>query len=173
MIFNAPIPGESLTREPGNAPWEQPPLFNTAEEALGFYLEKFDDEESLDEVLFALEQKFPLSILVDSFTSYGVMEGYHSFDVKMIISPILHEYIKTLAETVGVEVVESGDPTKEERVAERDKKRMAILIQRSLEEDGEPEQPSQENVQEASELLENQTPPTEDKPVGGLVPRMM
>ena len=31
--FDAPIPGQSLTDEPGNYPWEHPPQYTNPEEA--------------------------------------------------------------------------------------------------------------------------------------------
>lgn len=99
----APIPGMSLTKEPGNSPWEQPPLHDTPEKALAFYLEKFDDEETLDDLLFSFEAGYPIDAMVDFLTSYSVMEGYHSVDVKMIVSPLLHEYFVNLADAAGVE----------------------------------------------------------------------
>ena len=34
--FDAPIPGQSLTDEPGNYPWEHPPQFASVEEATDF-----------------------------------------------------------------------------------------------------------------------------------------
>ena len=33
-LLDAPIPGQSLTSEPGNYPWEQPPQLNTVDEAV-------------------------------------------------------------------------------------------------------------------------------------------
>ena len=38
--FDAPIPGQSLTNEPGNAPWEHPPQMVKMEEAMGYVWEK-------------------------------------------------------------------------------------------------------------------------------------
>ena len=38
--FKAPIPGESLTKELGNYPWEQPAEFDTVEDALDDYLKE-------------------------------------------------------------------------------------------------------------------------------------
>ena len=35
-FLDAPIPGQSLTTEPKSRPWEQPPKYTTAEEALDF-----------------------------------------------------------------------------------------------------------------------------------------
>lgn len=132
MNLRAPIPGMSLTKEPGNSPWEQPPLYSTPEEALGFYFQKLEDEGRVDDILFALEQGFPLETLVDSMTSVGVMEGYHTVDVKVIISPIIHEHIRILAETVGITVKEEAGPSKEDRVKEKDKKRIAIMLEKAL-----------------------------------------
>lgn len=164
MKFAAPIPGMSLTREPGNAPYEQPPLYPRPEEALGFYFERLDDEELIDDLMFTLEQGFPLSILVDSMTSTGVMEGYHTIDVKVLISPILHEYLLNLAQAAGVDVVEDAGPTKEERIKEKDKKRMAILIERALEDSSAP---SEVSIDKAEDMLEDEEEP-EEKPMAPL-----
>jgi hypothetical protein len=138
MKLAAPIPGMSLTKEPGNAPWEQPPLLNTPEEALSFYMDKFEDEEALDDLLFTLEAGFPIDTMVDFLTSYGVMEGYHTVDVKMLVSPILHEYFTTLADTSGIQYREEMGPTKEERMQAKDKQRSKVLLLKAMGE--EPEQ---------------------------------
>jgi len=132
MDLRAPIAGMSLTKEPGNAPWEQPPLYNTPEEALGFYFQKLENGEIVDDLMFSLEQEFPLEVLVDSMTSVGVMEGYHSVDVKTLISPVLHEHLKTLAETLDVVFIEFAGPSKEEKLKEKDKKRTIIMLEKSL-----------------------------------------
>jgi hypothetical protein len=160
MDFMGPIPGMSLTKEPGNAPWEQPPLYNTVEESLAFYLEKFNDEETLDELMFTLEVGYPVDAMVDFLTSYSVMEGYHSVDVKMILSPVLHEYIMSLADAAGVKYTEELGLTKEERMAERDKKRSQVLFTKMMEEGGEP---SPAMVDQAEDLLEGETSSDENE----------
>lgn len=151
MNFMAPIPGMSLTKEPGNAPYEQPPLYNTPEEALGFYFQKLDDEENLDDILFALDSGVPLESLVEGLTSVGAMEGFHSIDVKMLISPPLHEYIAALAEAAEIDFVEEAGPSKDERMAAKEKERLKTLMQKALG-DGE-EDVSPENLAEATEAL--------------------
>ncbi len=141
MKLAAPIPGMSLTKEPGNSPWEQPPLYDTPEKALSFYMEKFEDEESLDDLLFNLEAGFPVETMVDFLTSYSVMEGYHTVDVKMLVSPLLHEYFVTLADTAGIEYREEMGPTKDERMQEKEKQRAKVLLLKAMDE--EPEQIAQ------------------------------
>jgi len=157
MKMMAPIPGMSLTKEPGNSPWEQPPLYDKPEEALAFYLDKFNDEESLDDMLFAIESGYPVEPLVDLITSYGVMEGYHSIDVKQLISPILHEYVVSLLDASGIEYKEDFKGNKEERAAVRDKKRVQALLEKNL--SGALAAPTDEGVAEAEDLLES---PSED-----------
>ncbi len=162
----APIPGMSLTKEPGNAPWEQPPLHDTPEKALAFYLEKFDDEETLDDLLFSFEAGYPIDAMVDFLTSYSVMEGYHSVDVKMIVSPLLHEYFVNLADAAGIEYTEELGPSKEERMAAKQKKRTQVLLTKALD---MPSQPSEENVAEAEQMVGEQVSPEE----APLIPRRM
>ena len=175
MKFTAPIPGMSLTRKPGNAPYEQPPLYNTPEDALGFYFQKLDDEDNLDDILFALDSGVPLESLVNAMTSVGVMEGYHSVDAKLLISPALHEYLASLADAAGIEYREEAGPTKDEKRAKKEKQRLKFLMQKALEEDTPV---SEENAEKAEDALGQQeptedvlgTPEAEEMP---LVPRRM
>jgi len=137
MNFTAPIPGMSLTREPGNSPWEQPPLYSKPEEALAFYFNKLSDEDTLDDTLFLLEQKYPLEAFVDSLTSYGVMEGYHTFDVKVLVSPVIHEHLLSLCETLDIKIVEEVGPSKEEKMKRKERKRVSLLFQQVFDAEGE------------------------------------
>lgn len=171
--FMAPIPGMSLTREKGNATWEQPPLYARPEEALAFYMEKLSDEETLEDMLFALEQGLPLSTFVDSMTSYGVMEGYHTIDVKVLLSPVLHEHILSLAQALDIDVVEEDGPSKEDRRAEKEKQRLMVLLSEEFDEPIAPEQ--LQEVDEASEMLsgegEDNFEDTPEEPEAPIIPR--
>ena len=171
--FEAPIPGQSLTMEPGNSPWEQPPLYNTKEEALGFYLDKFEDDEMIEDLFFSFEQGMPVSAVVEGLTSMGVMEGYHTVDVKMIISPYIHEYLKTMAEAADINFKESWGKSKEELMAEKKKKRLLTMIETNIKGSSSPV--SEEKVEEAEELMEEDVENFEEAPEApaptGLIPR--
>jgi len=91
--FEAPIPGQSLTGEPRQYPWESPPELDKVEDVIKFYIDKLSSQEVMDDLFIALDEGFPLNILVKSILTTGVMEGIHSIDVSMIIAPVLHEYI--------------------------------------------------------------------------------
>ena len=106
--FTAPIPGQSLTDEPKNKAWERPPALNTVEEALEFYFKKFTDQEILDDLYIALDNDFPLDVLVESVYVSGVMEGQHSLDVGLLIAPVLHEFLLASGKAQGIQVRETA-----------------------------------------------------------------
>ena len=91
--FEAPIPGQSLTSEPKLYPWETPPELDKVGDVVGFYIDKTVITEVMDDLFIALDEGFPLNILVKSILTTGVMEGMHTIDVSMIVAPVLHEYI--------------------------------------------------------------------------------
>ena len=109
QMFSGPIPGESLTREPGNAPWEQPPQFDKVEEVMGFYMDRFERDEVLEGLLDVLDKGMAVEHFVDTMLLYGEMEGKHSIDASVIIAPVLHEYIVFLADSAGVNYKEFQD----------------------------------------------------------------
>lgn len=127
--LNGPIPGQSLTTEPNNMPWEQPSKYEDAQQALAFYLQRLEDPDLMDELFFVLEQGMPLSVLVESMTTCGVMEGYHTIDVSILINPVLHEYMLALATAADIDVVEDDGPSKTEKQKAKAKKRLVIMLQ--------------------------------------------
>lgn len=101
-----PIPGESLTRQKGNSPWEAPPQFPRVDQAFKYYVEKLEEDDYLEDVLTILDLGLPLDLFVDSILINGEMKGRHFVDINLLLGPLLHEYILGLAEAAGVEVVE-------------------------------------------------------------------
>ena len=49
------IPGQSLTDEPKNFPWERPPQITDPDEAIRYHIDRISDEEVVDNVFFALD----------------------------------------------------------------------------------------------------------------------
>ena len=101
--FDGPIPGQSLTAEPGNAPWEKPSKFSDPLDAFEMYMEQLADEEVLDDVMDMVDIGVPISVVAGTMLSMGVMEGMHTVDVKILLKPLLMTQIKTLAEAMNVE----------------------------------------------------------------------
>lgn len=105
--LNAPIPGMSLTTEPGNRPWENPPQLNTVEEAVEYYTDKLTEPEKIDYLLEALSLEVSVEAIADALTTSSVMNGIHTVDVSILVSPVLYELIKYIAEIHDMEYIES------------------------------------------------------------------
>ena len=97
-VLKAPIPGMSLTTEPGARPWEQPPKLTEVSDVVDYYTEKFTNPEITDSLLKLVENNIPLYDLTKSLTTISVMKGIHSIDTGMLVQPVIIEMLKTLAE---------------------------------------------------------------------------
>lgn len=120
VSYDAPIPGQSLTAPLGDRPWQRPARFPTAEQALEFYVDRITQERQSNQLLDLLELGVPIDSLVDTMQLGGVMEGMHSVDVGIVISPALAETIKSMADAAEIDYVftseelEDSLPTKSE-----------------------------------------------------------
>lgn len=122
-LITAPIPGMSLTSEPGNRPWEQPPQLSKVSEVVDYYTDKLTDPELVDALLDAFSKDAPIYETTRGIINYGVMKGIHSIDTGMLVLPVVVEMMKTLAELNDVGyIIEQADKDKmysvDKRVAE-------------------------------------------------------
>lgn len=108
-MINAPIPGESLTTTPKNATWESPPKTADPEEALYHHLEMLTDEVRLSAAMNILEEGVSIQQLTEGIVRNGVAQGIHSIDVSLMVAPVIHEYLKGMAETMGIDYDEGED----------------------------------------------------------------
>jgi len=101
--LDGPIAGQSLTAELGARPWQNPPKYTTVEQAASFYVPRLTSERQSGQILDLLEMGVPVDTLVDTIQLGGVMEGLHSVDVGMLVSPVLAEVVHQMAKSAGVE----------------------------------------------------------------------
>jgi len=101
--FDAPIAGQSLTAEPKNRPWRNPPQLDTVEDAMEYYLPRLSSSTFANRLLDVIERGVPLTALAEIIVTAGAMEGVHSIDVGMLVAPILVEFMKNMAELAEVE----------------------------------------------------------------------
>ena len=104
-VLRGPIPGQSLTTEPGGRPWEQPPQFVHAEEALNFYVDSITMPKRASALFMILEREYPVISLVDTMIMAGVMQGLHTVDVGILIAPALFTLITGLADRADIKYV--------------------------------------------------------------------
>jgi hypothetical protein len=101
--FDGPIPGMGLTAEVGGRPWQQPPRFTTVEETLSFYIPRITSDEMYEEMLDLMELGIPVTTIADTIQTGGVMEGMHSLDVGVLVTPVIIEMLVYMAEDAGIE----------------------------------------------------------------------
>lgn len=100
--FDAPIPGQGLTSEPGSRPWQSPPEFATLEEGVDFYVSRIVDPKMAAQLLDIIEMGIPLTAIAETLTLGGVMQGLHTVDVGVLVNPILVELMEGLAKNAEV-----------------------------------------------------------------------
>tara|TARA_R100000234_G_scaffold79527_1_gene49754 strand:+ start:2273 stop:2764 length:492 start_codon:yes stop_codon:yes gene_type:complete len=115
VSLSRPIPGQSLTHELRDRPWQNPPQFNTVEESMGWYLERFENDEIVEELMSIIEMGIPISTIANSMQLGAVLQGIHTIDVGVLVMPILIEIMKTLAEKTGIEYKMGDEPEETER----------------------------------------------------------
>ncbi len=104
-FLHQPIPGISLTGEPGNAPWEQPPKYVSIDEVVDYYSDRLVEEEVIKNVIDVIKNNVPLMTISEGIIRTGIMEGMHTIDAGMLVKPILIELLIALAEIYGVKYV--------------------------------------------------------------------
>ena len=84
QIIGGPIPGQSLTKKPGNYPWDKPSKLNDVDEIIKLHLDDISKESSIDNILLVLERGLPLNVLVETYLTSKVMKGIHNIDISIL-----------------------------------------------------------------------------------------
>jgi len=103
QVLDAPIPGMGLTAELGGRPWQQPPRLSTVEEAVDFYIERMSTDDFAEKLIATLEMGVPVTTIADVMNMSGVMDGTHSVDIGILVSPVLVEFMMFIADSAGIE----------------------------------------------------------------------
>jgi len=114
-FMHKPIPGISLTGEPGAAPWERPPQYTTLDEVIDYYSDKLVEEEVLPNLIDSIKKDIPLLTIADGILKVGVMQGLHSIDAGMLVKPVVVELLIALAEIYDAKYVISADDMNSQR----------------------------------------------------------
>ena len=101
--FDAPIPGQSLTDEPGSRPWETPPEFSDIEEAYMAMEKKLYTDKVLQEKLLRLMYSgVPVLVLVKAITMGGFQEGLWTPDMAELLNIPLTFLLTQVAIDAGI-----------------------------------------------------------------------
>ena len=168
--FDRPIPGESLTGEPRNNPWEQPAQMSDVNEVAMYYLERLNNDEVLQDFGTMIQAGVSLAPIVETTYMQGVMRGLHTVDAGLVVAPVIHAYLKASLEDMGIAVKDSSvDPQKKAEDAEMQRFMMTASAMLDKEETETPDQGQQMvqdmvDTQEGEPVEEEMTP--EEKPMG-------
>ncbi len=162
-VFEGPIPGQSLTAEPKNFPWEQPPQYADSLDALEMYMKRLADPDSQDELIDMLDLGIPISVITNTILSQGVMDGLHSVDVKLLLKGVLATQIQTIADVVGVDykvsMADYGD--KDALDQDRMKRKLAVKLELAAAK-GESSDPGVAMQRDVVEFLQAEEEPIEE-----------
>ncbi len=167
-FFDRPSPGESLVVEPKSRPYERPAEMSKLSEVIDFYISRITSDEVIDNTIEMLDMGVPVELLVESMTTFFVMQGKHSMDNKMLISPVLHEYVRMLGKQAGVQVVDGLNPDsqpQEDATHLAEKVRMEIEKVAETEEDDEGVDLMRQTADMLDDDLEQAEPPLEEMPI--------
>ena len=165
-LFQAPVPGQSLTDEPRNAAWENPPEIETMEEAVTYYIEKISDEDSLDDLALLFELGANVQDVTETLLIMGTMKGLHTVDVQMLAAPIVGAYIKAAMVPYGVDTPETAVDPDKLRTA-REKRRLDVIIADAI------EKSVKSGEDEGTEMLRGMQDAVEEEPEAAAIEQPM
>ena len=151
-MFDAPIPGESLVIELGSRPWQQAPEMATVDEAIEYYMERLSTDEFMNQLMDVLELEVPITSIVNTMQLNSVMEGVHSVDVGVLISPLLVEMIMYMADMAKVDYVSGLEkPDTSDKLSPTKIAKMMNKFKEEVDEIDVDEEPSVEEIKEETE----------------------
>jgi len=145
--FRAPVPGQGMTAGLNSRPWLNPPRFSTVEESLEFYLEMLSTQEKSTNLFSVVKTGLPLTIISESMTTGGVMEGIHSVDVGLLLNPLLVEFMKGMCDVANIKYTIDTSVPEKDRVNIR-------AIREVMEEELKEKEPE---IKQAGEQVKKQT----------------
>ena len=100
--FDTPIPGQSLTDEPGNYPWEHPPQYVTTDGAADHLWNRMSEPEFAEQIIAMLDAGVPVEAIGRTVLFGGFLKGKFSPDVAFIIAEPVMKMIATIGVIAGV-----------------------------------------------------------------------
>lgn len=127
-VLGAAIPGQSLTANPGQFPYEKPPLTSDPMEASEAILETMLKPHAKSSIGKLLDMGVSAEMLASSYVVGGVAEGLFDADVAEIIKPALIMNIVGIADDLGVEDINVLDTAPPKGMAEHEHLEMMAKV---------------------------------------------
>lgn len=101
-LFDAPIPGQSLTQQPGSSPWEMPPKFTSPDDALEFTFEKLTNPAEATKLALMLKKGIPAEYIANNLLFVGASQALWNMDVALLIKKTLVQQIVSVGHLLKV-----------------------------------------------------------------------
>lgn len=158
-MFEAPVPGQSLTSAPGKYPYERPPEISDPKQALEMHLAQLSKEGMAENIVNALELDIDIKTLTEGILRNAVSKGVHSIDISLAIAPVIHRFIKDTADQAGIDY-EEGLEDKDAKAEKKKAVEKALAYKRAerYDPDAVEEAPMEEPMPEESKgILKRRT----------------
>jgi hypothetical protein len=119
-ILNNTIPGESLTVKAGKYPYENPPLLNTASEAMDFIMDNYHNRNLDKEILKLIVAGVTIEYLANIIVKLGFVEGIFTVDAAEIIKPAVILQLLADARDAGVQDIRIFSDAEDTKIADED-----------------------------------------------------
>lgn len=132
--FMRPIPGQSLTDTPKNAPWERPPELVDVGEVVKYYIQKLANEDVMDDLAITFEMGADVETIVETLMITGTMKGVHTTEAGMLAGPVVGTFITQAMTAYDITVKQTMvDPkeAKKQKAEERIKRILKEYMQRT------------------------------------------
>ncbi len=103
QVFDAPIPGQSLTKTPGSFKFERPPQYVNEDEALEWLWSKLISKESIAHIMVLLKNDISVVEMATTLLYAGIADGRWTLDLAFQMMQETTWMIEAIAKKVGVE----------------------------------------------------------------------
>lgn len=101
--LDGPIPGQSLTDEPGKMPWDSPPDYTNVEKALDYILTTITRDQQMRELLVMIHQKVPLEAIARVILFTGFSKGKWTFDLMALMQKPVLQMLVAIAKAADLD----------------------------------------------------------------------
>lgn len=173
-LIQGPIPGQSLTDLPKNAPWEKPSEIAEVGDVVKHYVERLADDDIMDDLTVVFKLGGDLKTVTETIMMTGSMNGVHTVEAGMLAGPIVAKFIKIAMESYGIDAPESG-VSSEEKSEAKEFARVMALVNQAREQEGSTEgDPGMELLSDMGSAIESmpdvsaqeEMPMEEEMPMG-------
>ena len=151
--FDTPIPGQSLTDEPGNYPWEHPPQFVETDEAADYLWDRMSEPEIAEQVIALLDAGVPVEAIGRAALFGGFLNGKFTPDVAFIIAEPVMKMILTIGVIAGIKDIKMSmdDITNKNEIRsavrlKQEAKRIGQEVQEEIKQKGIMSKPETEEI---------------------------